>query len=153
MKRIHRICEIISCKLLGRLPEKSTRAERGRFGEAMARSYCKRRLKHKIIARNWRYKRYEIDLICREGDVLVFIEVRARGEKALISGYHSVNQEKKARLELACKAYMRQMSNPPKHFRFDIIEVQLLRNGRGETRHYQNIELFQKHYTPDNRPL
>ncbi|MGC6505308.1 MAG: YraN family protein [Coraliomargaritaceae bacterium] len=153
MKRIHRICEFIFYKLLRRLPEKSTRAQRGAFGEVIARSYCRRRLKYKIIAQNWRYKRYEIDLICREGDILVFIEVRARDEKSLISGYHSVNSKKKARLELACRAYMRQLSIPPKHFRFDIIEVQLLRNGKGEARHYQNIELFHKHYTLDNRTL
>jgi putative endonuclease len=133
------------------LPENSTRAERGRFGERIAARYCRRNLNYQIIARNWRYKRYEIDLICRDNEVLVFIEVRARKESALVSGYYSVDKRKKAGLELACKAFLRRMSYTPVHFRFDIIEVQLLRSGLGEPRHYQNIELFHKHFQPHSR--
>lgn len=147
LKRIHRICESLFCRWTCRLPENSSRAERGLFGERLACRYC-RRLNYRIIARNWRHKRYELDLICRDGKVLVFIEVRARNEDALVSGYYSVDARKKAGLELACRAFIRQLSNPPKHIRFDIIEIRLLQNGRGEPRHYKNVELFHKHYQP-----
>ena len=150
LKRIHRVCESLFFHWAGRLPENSTRAERGRFGERVARRYC-RRLNYRIVARSWRHKRHEVDLICRDGEVLVFIEVRARKATALVSGYYSVDGRKKAGLELACKAFLRQMSYPAKHFRFDIIEVQLLHDGRGEPRHYKNIELFHKHFRPDSR--
>lgn len=134
-----------------RLPVGSTRAQRGRFGEAVACRFCKKRLKYRIIVRNWRCGRYEIDLVCRDGDVLVFIEVRARQERALISGYYSIDSKKKASLENGCKAYLRQMKTPPKHFRFDIIEVILHEDGRGEPRHYPNVTIFHKHYTPKSR--
>ena len=148
LKRIHRICESLLYNWSIRIPTDCTRAQMGSFGEKLAGRYCRKRLQYRIIARNWRFKRYELDLICRDGGVLVFIEVRTRRADALVSGYYSVDRLKKARLELACKAYLRQMCCPPKHFRFDIIEVQILKSGRGEPRHYKNIELFHKHYRP-----
>ena len=94
MNIIHRLRE----RIFGfpkTLPENSTRAERGVFGENLAADYCKRELGYAIIVRNWRYKRDEVDLICRDGEVLVFIEVRARAENALVSGFHSVGKHKK----------------------------------------------------------
>ena len=75
-----------------RLPEESTRAQRGTFGEDLAADHCRRVLGYREIARNWRYKRDEIDLICQDGEVLVFVEVRARAESALVSGFYSVDR-------------------------------------------------------------
>ncbi|MEN8662597.1 MAG: YraN family protein [Lentimonas sp.] len=129
-----------------KLPENSTQAQRGVFGENLAADYCRRALGYKIIVRNWRYKRDEVDLICRDGEVLVFIEVRARAEDALISGYHSVGKHKKEVLQRAYKNYLKQLQNPPKHFRFDIIDVAISNCGTGEVRHYANIPLFNKHF-------
>ena len=73
---------------LRRLPEESTRAQRGTFGEDPAADHCRRVLGYREIVRNWRYKRDEIDLICQDGEVLVFVEVRARSEAALVSGFY-----------------------------------------------------------------
>jgi len=143
---IHRICE----RFLGSpqdLSENSSRAERGTFGEDLAANYCKRKLGYKLIVRNWRYKRDEVDLICRDGEVLVFVEVRARAEDALVSGFHSVGKHKKEVLRRAYKNYLNQLQKPPKHFRFDIIDVAISNSGSGEVRHYANVPLFSKHYT------
>ncbi|MGJ8638281.1 MAG: YraN family protein [Opitutaceae bacterium] len=129
------------------MPENSTRAERGVFGENLAADYCKRDLGYRIIVRNWRFKRDEVDLICMDGEVLVFVEVRARAEDALVSGYHSVGKHKKEVLQRAYKNYLKQLTNPPKHFRFDIIDVAISINGCGEVRHYANIPLFNKHFS------
>jgi len=82
-----------------------------------------------------------------DGEVLVFIEVRSRAKEALVSGYASVNAHKKKVLQRACKSYLKQLQNPPKHFRFDIIDVSLDEGTRGEVRHYANVPLFHKHYT------
>ncbi len=135
-----------------KLPAESTRAERGQFGENLAADYCKRKLGYKVIVRNWRHKRDEVDLICRDGAVLVFIEVRARSENALVSGYHSVGKHKKEVLQRAYKNYLKQLQNPPKHFRFDIIDVAISNSGSGAVRHYTNVSLFNKHYTAQ-KPL
>lgn len=146
---IHRIRE----RIFGfrrRLPEKSTRAERGQFGEDLAADYCRKELGYKLIVRNWRFKRDEVDLICRDGEVLVFIEVRARAEDALVSGFHSVGKHKKEVLQRAYKNYLNQLQYPPKHFRFDIIDIAISNSGSGIVRHYANIPLFSKHYTARN---
>ena len=129
----------------------SSRAERGQYGENLAARYCRKTLGYRQIARNWRYKRDEVDLICRDGEVLVFIEVRARSGSALVSGFDSVDAKKKQALLRVCKAYLKQLSQPPKHLRFDVIGIVLRDNEPGEVRHYPNIALFSKHYSASRR--
>lgn len=133
-----------------RLPADADKAERGRFGEALAARFVRRRLGGRVIARNWRSardRRDELDLVFRKGEVLVFVEVRTRSAEALVSGFHSVNRHKKEVLRRSCKSYLSQLQTPPKHFRFDIIDVALFPDGRGEVRHYANVPLFAKHFT------
>ena len=127
----------------------ASRSERGRFGEDLASNYCKYKLGCKIIARNWYWKQYEIDIICLDVDVLVFVEVRARAANSLVSGFHSVSKKKKIALQRACKAYINQLQNPPKHIRFDVIEVSISEEGNGELQHYSNVSLFPKRYTTE----
>ena len=144
---INRIRSCVSGIRERRLPEESTRAQRGQFGEDLAADYCRRELGYRIISRNWSCQRGEIDLICQDGEVLVFIEVRARSEDALVSGYHSVNRHKKKILRRVCSRYLRRLKEPPKHFRFDIVDVSIREDGAGDVRHYSNIPLFNKHFS------
>lgn len=130
------------------LPVGAGRAERGRYGEDLAAEYCRRQLSYRVIARNWRHKQDELDLVCRDGGVLVFIEVRARDASALVSGYHSVTSKKKKALQRAAKNYLKQLQNPPKHFRFDVIDIALTEGQPGDLHHYANVPLFSKHYHP-----
>jgi len=129
------------------LPLNSSGAERGRYGEDLAARYCRQELGYRVLIRNWRSKKDELDLICMDGEVLVFIEVRSRAEEALVSGYASVDARKKKVLQRGCKRYLKQLQNPPKHFRFDIIDVSLAEGLHGDVRHYANVPLFHKHYT------
>ena len=82
-----------------------------------------------------------------DAGVLVFVEVRARAANALVGGYHSIDAHKKQVLQRGSKAYINQLQNPPKHVRFDVIEVSLPDDGEGDVRHYGNVPLFSKHYT------
>jgi putative endonuclease len=125
----------------------STRAQRGKFGEDLAADYCRQKFGYRIIARNWRHQRDELDIICMDAEVLVFIEVRARSSHALVRGYHSIDAHKKKVLRRGCKSYINQLQNPPKHFRFDIIDVSISDEGDGCVHHYGNVPLFSKHYT------
>ena len=138
-------------ELFYKRPEKlrsnSTRAERGQYGEDLAVAYCKHTLGFQVIARNWRYKRDELDIVCVDAGVLVFVEVRSRAANALVGGYHSIDAHKKQVLQRGSKAYINQLQNPPKHVRFDVIEVSLSDDGEGDVRHYGNVPLFSKHYT------
>lgn len=130
------------------LPFGANKSERGRFGEDRAADFCRRQLGYRLIARNWRSGRDELDLICRDGAVLVFIEVRARDASALVSGYHSIGPKKKKALQRAAKSYLNQLQSPPKHVRFDVIDIALAEGSTGELHHYANVPLFSKHYQP-----
>lgn len=105
-----------------------TNAERAGIGEAGERA-AEAHLRSaglKILARNWRNpadKREELDLICADGSVLVFIEVKTRAAHARVSGYHAVNRRKNDVLLRASRAYLARLRPPARHYRFDIVEV------------------------------
>ncbi len=130
---------ILMEKLGRRAPE--DRAGRGRFGERRAAAHL-RKQGYRVLARNWRAGHDEIDLVCQDGEVLVFVEVRSRGEEALVGGFHSVTEEKKTRLRRACRAYLKQLRRPPAHTRFDIVELRLGQDGDFALYHHPNVSLF-----------
>ena len=130
-----------------KLASNSTRSERGQYGEDLAADYCKRTLGFQVIARNWRHNRDELDIVCVDAGVLVFVEVRARSADALVGGYHSIDTHKKRCLQRGSKAYINQWQKPPQLGRFDVIDVSLSDEGEGDVRHYGNVPLFSKHYT------
>jgi putative endonuclease len=125
-----------------------TRAERGRFGEARAADFVRRELGYRILARNWRYKRDEIDLVCLDGAVMVFIEVRLRRSSAKVPAYYSVDKKKKKALQRVCKNYLYGIKRRPQHFRFDVIALALADSGHYVLQHYPNVPLFGPHYVP-----
>ena len=99
----------------------SAASEAGARGEQAAADFLKARQGYNIIARNWRSsrdQRDEIDLVCRDGDVLVFVEVKARAAGALVSGYDAVNDRKKRALRRAVQTYLAQLVPAPRTFRF-----------------------------------
>ena len=146
MSIFDKVCELFYGRPK-KLASNSTRSERGQYGEDLAADYCKHTLGFKVIARNWRHKRDELDIVCLDAGVLVFVEVRARAADALVGGYHSIDTHKKRVLQRGSKAYINQLQNPPKHVRFDVIDVSLSDEGEGDVRHYGNVPLFSKHYT------
>lgn len=110
---------------------------RGRVGEVAARRHLKR-AGLKFLTANFRTKSSEIDLVFRDGDCLVFVEVKARTEGGWTRPAAAVDQRKRGLLGQAAKEYLRRLSNSETKFRFDIIEV-LLRDGAvSEVRHLPN---------------
>lgn len=122
----------------------------GGRGETNAASWLEKNRKYVVIARNWRSshdRRQEIDLVCRDGDALVFVEVKTRVEGSLVPGYFAVNRRKKKAMRRAVDAYLSQLKPPPRTFRFDIVEVAHSGAfGLPEVLHFENIPLFTKHY-------
>jgi putative endonuclease len=134
---------------LARRAAPTANAVDGARGEQAAADYLKTRSGFTIVTRNWRSprdQRDEIDLVCRDGEVLVFVEVKARTEGALVSGYDAVDKRKKRALRRAVHAYLAQLTPPPRTFRFDVAEVTL--SGRLPTQvlHFENVPLFPKGY-------
>lgn len=137
-------------KILGKFRKRSLgeggRGEVGRRGEDLAADYLKKEKGYKVVARNWRYKSDEIDIVARDGEVLVFLEVKASTNEGLVPVYYKVTRKKKTNLARACKGYLK-MSNPrPRHFRFDIVTVKLCQEGKSSIEHYTNVKLFSKNF-------
>lgn len=117
---------------------------RGRFGEAQAALYLQQKQRFKILLRNWRSGRDELDIIARDGDVLVFVEVRTRSVDALVQGFYTVDVKKKKKALRACRAYLRSLREKPNTFRYDVVEVRLRAEGGVDINHYAQVPLFPK---------
>ena len=75
-----------------------------------------------VLERNWRYKRAEIDIIAKEGPVLVFAEVKVRGSIAFGRPEEMVTRRKRRLIIDAAMAYMRSIHHEWE-IRFDTIAI------------------------------
>ena len=126
-------------------------ASAGDRGERLAAEWLRRERGFAVVVQNWRSprdRRDEIDLVCRDDEVLVFVEVKARAANALVPGYHAVDQRKKRVIKRAAEIYLAQLREKPRTFRFDVVEVSFGPNGAAEVLHFENVPLFAKHYRP-----
>jgi len=94
-------------------------SERGAAAEALAERFLQAR-GLTILERNFRCRGGEIDLIAREGETLVFVEVRLRGSARFGGAAASIDARKAARIRLAAQYYLMGKSGAPP-CRFDAI--------------------------------
>ena len=66
-----------------------------------------------IVERNFRRRCGELDLVARDGDTLVFVEVRLRRSRGYGGAAASITAVKRARLLAAANLYLARLSNPP----------------------------------------
>lgn len=98
--------------------------ERGE--DAAADDY--RRRGYRIVARNWRCRIGELDLVVESGGVLVFCEVKSRRGAALGGGYEAVTRRKQAKLRAVAEAFLQADRSRPQAIRFDVASVAFLRD-------------------------
>jgi len=111
---------------------------RGRLGETQARAHLKS-LGMKFLVANFRGGRGEIDLIFRDQDCLVFVEVKTRSNEDWARPSAAVNATKRRKLTKTALDYLRRLGYPPLKLRFDVVEV-LLREGEvREIRHLPSV--------------
>jgi len=87
-----------------------------------------RRAGLRVLARNWRCRHGEIDLVAEEGATLVFAEVRYRRDQRYGGAAESVTAAKQARLVAAARFYL--MRRPETDCRFDVLLLDSLEAGR-----------------------
>lgn len=94
---------------------------RGETGEALAAAWL---IRHGLrsLARNFRCRLGEIDLVMRDGDTLVFVEVRCRRDCGYGSALESVTAGKQARLIRAAAVYLQQHGDTLP-CRFDVVGI------------------------------
>lgn len=97
---------------------------KGAAAEALAARYLEAQ-GLRIVARNFRCRGGEIDLVAAEGDTLVFVEVRLRGNDRFGGAAASIDARKQARLQLAARAYLARCATEPR-CRFDAVVMRTL---------------------------
>jgi putative endonuclease len=129
----------------------------GDRGERIASEWLRRHRNFVLVAANWRNphdRRDEIDLVCRDAELLVFVEVKSRTAGGLVPGYYAVDRRKKRALRRGIMAYLAGLRKKPPSFRFDIVEVNFpqLSASRVEAAvtpeilHFENVPLFSKSF-------
>jgi putative endonuclease len=97
--------------------------QRGRWGESTAARFLRRK-GYRILHRNWRHGRGELDLVSRDGDVLVFVEVKTRSVYDPVGGYASaVAGRKAATIRRTAAAFLEREGMGFAHHRYDVVEV------------------------------
>jgi putative endonuclease len=101
---------------------RDSRPRGGEAGEALACRHLER-LGFVVLARNFRCRVGEIDIVARDGDQTVFVEVKERSSDTHGSGFDAVTRTKRQRVIKAARLYAasRGLSDSP--LRFDVISI------------------------------
>lgn len=110
---------------------------RGRLGEQVARRHLETR-GLRFLTANYQSRRGEIDLIFRDDNCLVFVEVKTRSSEDWARPAASVGAAKRRRLSLTAEDYLRCLKDRRVPSRFDVVEVLLEGGAVREVRHVIN---------------
>lgn len=84
---------------------------------------------YKIIERNAKVYKREVDVIAKDGDLLVFIEVKARRDHSFGSPLEAVDNKRRSRLRKAANLYLMSKKLKNVSVRFDVVTVDIEDNG------------------------
>lgn len=109
----------------------------GRHGEDLAAKYLKR-AGYRILERNVRLGRYEVDIIARDGGTLCFVEVRTRATNDPVPPEDTIRDQKRRHLREAARYYMTKHPDPDQYYRFDVVAVIVPDTGKPEIALYKD---------------
>lgn len=110
--------------------------ELGKLGERLARDFLMAK-GYLILEQNWVYGHKEIDIIAKDGNELVIVEVRARRATYLINPEETVDKYKQHFLIWAAEAYV-ERNKLDIDVRFDIVAIVIDKNNENRIEHTEN---------------
>jgi putative endonuclease len=110
----------------------------GRYGEDVAARHLVDD-GFEVLERNWRCDQGEIDIVARDGGVLVICEVKTRSSVRHGSPFEAINERKLHRLERLGLRWMREHGVRPKGMRVDIVSVLRPPTGRQIVEHVRGL--------------
>lgn len=120
----------------------------GRVGEARAFEHLQF-LGWKVLEKNWRNRRNEVDLIARDGKTIVFLEVKYRSGPLQVAEEELVSRGQEQRIMRAARAYLAEQRLSNCEVRFDLLLVLSCEDGQ-RLEHYQSA--FQPHLSTGRWP-
>lgn len=100
----------------------SPRAKLGALGEQAAEAHLQA-LGFRLVAKNHRCPRGEVDLIMEKDDLLVFVEVRTRASDAFGAPSETISAGKQRRITAAARDFLGRRRGPERALRFDVVSV------------------------------
>jgi putative endonuclease len=108
----------------------------GKAGEDLAAQFLEQR-GLKILERNFRFERGEIDLIAEEGEELIFVEVKTRRSNAFGTAEDAVTEKKQEQIRTVAEGYLFIHEIDDRPCRFDIVAIDY-KNGSAEIHHIRD---------------
>jgi len=114
----------------------SSTKEKGKEGEELAVSFLAEK-GFEIVERNYRFGKGELDIIAREKDFLVFVEVKSRESLEYGLPEEAITKRKMAQIRKIAEAYLAEKSITDENIRFDVVAILFL-NKEVTITHYEN---------------
>lgn len=126
------------------MPGGSDRRARGREAEELAAAFLRER-GFEILDRNHATRRGEVDIVCREGEVVCFVEVRSRTSDAQGGPEETVDRRKARRVVAAATDWAVKHGGLDRDMRFDVVAITFAGAGA-------RIEHFRAAFDADGAP-
>ena len=114
--------------------------ELGRWGEDLATAYLEQK-GYTIMERDWKSGRRDIDIIAREGNTVVFVEVKTRRSSVFGEPEEAIDFHKLQNLQQAINHYVK-YNHIRQPIRFDIISIVGTTDKTPDIRHIQDVTLI-----------
>ena len=117
--------------------DKNTARSLGRQGEEIALARLRKK-KNRIVERNYRLYRGEVDIIAYDGATLVFCEVKARASEEFGLPEESVTASKQRQIKKIARGYILEKGLGDPDCRFDVISIVFTEGAGCAFRHYED---------------
>lgn len=117
--------------------KKDHRKELGRMGEEMACAYLVKK-GYRLLERNYRMPRGEIDLIMSHESRYIFVEVKTRNCDRFGDGREAITQQKQNRIRTVALHYLKNRPFSTGRIRFDVIIITINENFLSHISHIEN---------------
>ena len=114
--------------------------ELGKWGEDLAADYLQRK-GYTIIERDWKSGRRDLDIVAKNGNVIVFVEVKTRRNRLFGEPEESVDYHKLQNLQQAISHYVK-FKHIRQEIRFDIISIVGTVGTDPDIQHIQDVTLL-----------
>ena len=102
---------------------KALNSIKGGYGESLAQSFIKKQLKYKILENNFKCVLGEVDIIAKDKNVIVFIEVKYKSSFCFGEPREKVTLHKQQKIKQVAQFYLKSKKMLDSMVRFDVIEV------------------------------
>ena len=93
----------------------------------------------KVLAKNFiGPRRGEVDIVARDGKLLLFVEVKTRRKESKVRALDAVNREKQGLIERGANAWLKQLGSRDLPWRFDVIEVYVEDGAKPDVNHVKD---------------